>query len=150
MRKVSPSEQARPRQPASPQRRPGTTAVQLAFVAPWFFLFVLALIEFGRGFMVTNQLNSAARDGCRLGVLSGKTYSDITTTVDNDMQAAGITGYSTTIKVNDTVVTSKTYSPNANDQIQVSILVPVGNVSWLPWPHWLTGSLYGQFNLLHE
>jgi Flp pilus assembly protein TadG len=138
------------RYPAAPQGRRGTAAVQFALVAPWFFLFVLGLIEFGRGFMVTNELNSAARNGCRLGVLSGKTYSDITTSVDNDMSAAGITGYSTTIKVNDTVVTSTTFSPSTNDQVQVSILVPVGNVSWLPWPQWLAGSLYGQFNLLHE
>jgi Flp pilus assembly protein TadG len=134
----------------SMRRRAGTSAVQFALVAPWFFLFVLGLIEFGRGFMVTNQLNSAARDGCRVGVLGSKTYTDITTAVDNDMSAAGITGYSTTIKVNDAVVTSTTYSPSTNDQVQVSISVPVGNISWLPWPQWLQGSLYGQFNLLHE
>jgi Flp pilus assembly protein TadG len=124
--------------------------VEFAVVAPVFLLFVLGLIEMGRGFMVTNQLNSAARNGCRTGVLSSKTYTDITNSVDNDMKAAGITGYSTTVKVNDTAVTSNTYSPNTNDQIQVSVSVPVGNVSWLPAPIWLTGSLYGQYNLLHE
>jgi Flp pilus assembly protein TadG len=131
-------------------RRWAVTTVEFAVVAPVFIFFVLGLIEMGRGFMVTNQLNSAARDGCRTGILSSKTYTDITTTVDNDMQAAGITGYSTTVKVNDTAVTSNTYAPNSNDQIQVTISVPVGNVSWLPTTFFLTGSLYGQYNLTHE
>jgi Flp pilus assembly protein TadG len=140
-----------PRHPPvrGPVRR-GTTAVEFAFVAPVFFAMVLGMIEVGRGIMVTHQLTSAARDACRVGVLSTKTYSDVTGTVDTAMKAQGITGYSTTVMVNDTTVTSKTFSASSNDQIQVVVSVPVGNITWVPVDHFLQGSLTGQFTLRRE
>ena len=51
--------------------------VEFAIIAPVFFVFVLGLVELGRGLMVQHLLTNAARQGCRLGVIEGKTYTDI-------------------------------------------------------------------------
>lgn len=128
--------------------RAGVTAVEFAFVFPVFVIFVLGLIEIGRGFMVTHELTSAARNGCRVGVLQGKSNTDIQAVVDAALKALGVSGYTTTVKVNDVVANASTAV--SNDQIQVTITVPVANITWLPGAQYLRGNLYGQFNLRRE
>jgi Flp pilus assembly protein TadG len=139
-----------PTRPRATRRavRAGAAALEFAFVAPWFFCLVLGLVEVGRGFMVTHQLNSAARDGCRVGVLSSKTDTDIKTTVANELKAQGISGYTTTILINDATYT--TFAPNSNDEIKVRVNVPVANITWLPGGTHLSGSLQGEYNLRRE
>src|SRR5579884_3784762 len=51
----------------SPVLRRGATAVEFALVAPVFFMFILGLIELGRGMMVQSLLENAARAGVRTG-----------------------------------------------------------------------------------
>jgi Flp pilus assembly protein TadG len=51
-------------------RRRGATAVEMAVVAPVFFLLVFGLVEFGRMVMVKQALAEAARAGCRKAVLA--------------------------------------------------------------------------------
>jgi Flp pilus assembly protein TadG len=122
--------------------------VEFAFVAPVFFMLVLGLIELGRGMMVTHELTSAARDGCRVGVIQGKTDTDIKAAVSSALSAQGISGYSTTIRVNDVVPSS--FSIQSNDQLTVQVSVPVSNVTWLPGGQYLSGSLTGRFTLRRE
>jgi Flp pilus assembly protein TadG len=128
--------------------RRAVTAVQFAFVAPVFLFFVLGLIEVGRGIMATHELNSAARDACRVGILQNKTDSDMKTVVANAMSQAGITGYTTTVYVNGAV--QKSFAANSNDTIKVQVQVPVGNISWVPVERFLTGSLTGEYTLKRE
>jgi Flp pilus assembly protein TadG len=130
--------------------RSATAAVEFAVIAPVFFLLVLGLVEVGRGIMVTHELNSAARDGCRVGVLPNKGYSDITAAVDNALQPQGIRGYSVTVLVNDVVVPPGSFAPSSNDQITVQVSVPVRNVTWLPGGQFLQGNLSGSFTLRRE
>jgi Flp pilus assembly protein TadG len=124
------------------------TAVQFAFVAPVFIWLVLGLIEVGRGLMVTHELNAAARDGCRVAVLQGKSDTDVQSAVTSSLGNQGLTGYSTTVKVNDVVANCNTAS--SNDEISVYVSIPVTNVSWLPGIHYLMGSLTGRFSLRKE
>src|SRR4051812_26372552 len=72
--------------------RRGATAVEFALVAPVFFMIVLGMVEVGRGLMVVHLLNNAARQGCRAGVLPGKTTSQINTVVIGALQSQGISG----------------------------------------------------------
>jgi Flp pilus assembly protein TadG len=130
--------------------RSGTAAVQFAFCAPVVIFLVLGMIEVGRGLMVSHELASAARNACRIGVLDSKGYGDITAAVDNSLKPQGITGYTTTVKVNDTVVTPSTFAPNSNDEITVQVTVPVSNITWLPGGTFLRGNLTGQYNLRRE
>src|SRR3974390_1590511 len=68
-------------------RRRGASAVEFAVVAPFFFLLVLGLIEFGRALMVQHMLNNAARIGARVATIEGKANSDVTTAINTAMQS---------------------------------------------------------------
>ena len=133
--------------PARCKRR-GVAAVQLAIVAPVFFIFVFGLIEIGRGFMVSHLLANAARDGCRKGVVFGKSNSDVTNTIASLMTAHGIQGYTTTVKVNDVVKDVSTAA--SNDEVTVTLSVPVANITWLPGGQYLKGTLTGRYSLRRE
>jgi Flp pilus assembly protein TadG len=134
--------------PTSRRRRRGTTTVEFAFVVPLFFLFVLVLIEFGRGMMVTNLLHNAAREGCRQGILGNKSDSDITAAVDNALKNQGISDRTITITVNNKKADAST--ANSGDEITVVVTAPVAKVTWLPVPQHLAGNLTARFTANRE
>ncbi len=51
-------------------RQAGAAVVELAVVAPVFFLMLFGLVEVGRTIMVKHALTEAARAGCREAILS--------------------------------------------------------------------------------
>jgi TadE-like protein len=57
-----------PRSRPTPRRATGV--VEFAFVAIVFFTFLFGIIEFGQLVMVNNLLDSAAREGARVGVVN--------------------------------------------------------------------------------
>ena len=132
----------RKRTPAGSIRtRRGAAAVEFACVAPLLFVVILGIIEFGRAMMVSELLNNAARNGARTGALTGSDNSAITSAVNNSLSGTGISGASSSIKVNG-------YSANASaavsgDAILVSVTVPYANVSWLPVTQFLSGKTLG-------
>jgi Flp pilus assembly protein TadG len=135
------------------QRRPrafrhGASVVEFAIVIPIFFLFILALIEIGRGMMVTNLVHNAARAGCREGILPNKADNDITTAVDAALSGQGLKGRTITIKVNDTVANAST--AQSKDEVTVVVSVPVTQNTWLPFAGSITGNLVGQYTLTRE
>lgn len=50
--------------------RRGATVVEMALVAPIFFLLVFAIVEFGRAVMIKHSLTEAARAGARTAALA--------------------------------------------------------------------------------
>ena len=67
--------------PNTAKRRSGATVVEFALVAPVLFMFLFGLIEWGRVVMVQQSLTNAAREGCRMAVLS--TANDHQTVVES-------------------------------------------------------------------
>jgi hypothetical protein len=59
-----------PHQRLPKRGRPGAAVVELAFVAPVFFLLMFGLVELGRTLMVQHAVTEAARAGCREAILS--------------------------------------------------------------------------------
>jgi hypothetical protein len=57
--------------------RRGTSVVEAAVCLPVFFFFFLALVEFGHARMVQTVLQSACRNGVRLGSTEGVTTSQV-------------------------------------------------------------------------
>lgn len=57
--------------------RRGATTVEMALVAPLFFLFVFGLVEYGRVQMVKNMLHAACRSAARLGAMEGVKTADV-------------------------------------------------------------------------
>src|SRR5262249_18119582 len=126
-------------------QRIGATTVEFAVISPVIFLFVFGLIELARGIMVTHLLTNAARNGCRVGIIEGKSNQDITTAVNNTLTATGISGDSITVYVNDN--NGDTVNAQPGDEVTVRVLVPVANVSWVPVPNYLAGNLQGKYTL---
>ena len=52
------------------RRTRGQAVIELALVLPLLLLVVFGITEFGRAWMCMNVLTSAARDGCRLAVVT--------------------------------------------------------------------------------
>jgi Flp pilus assembly protein TadG len=128
--------------------RKGTALLQFAVVFPVFFVFILGFIEFGRANMVASLLNNAARNGCRVACLSGKSNTDVTNSISTSLASQGIRNYTTSIKINDTVANAST--ANSGDKITVIVAVTTANVTWIPGTGLLKGSLTGKCTLYRE
>jgi Flp pilus assembly protein TadG len=128
--------------------RAGAAAVEFAVVGSVFVILVLGIIEIGRALMVEHLLTNAAREGARLGVVEGKSTSDITTATYAALSGMGISGDVATVEVNDNVADASTANPT--DEITVLVSVPVSKITWLPVPKYLSGSLTAQYTLRRE
>lgn len=142
-----PTERRQTPRPTKARHRQGIAASEFAILAPFLFFLVMGIFEMSRAIMIKEILSNAARKGCSKGIIAGKTYSDITTEVNDIMTDMGIntSQVTTTIQVatysgsgtNNTptwgtaaTVTSSTFSPSACDQISVKVSVPVTSVLW--------------------
>jgi Flp pilus assembly protein TadG len=151
---------ARARRP----RRRGAAAVEFAVVAPIFFVLCLGIIEFGRGLMVTELLNEAARKGCRKGIIEGTSTQQIKDAATNFLSTVGINGETAQVIINDGVGNvSEAQTMPAYTEITVIVQVPVSNVTWMPTagmtiyvpgagqvPVGPSGNLTGQFTMRRE
>jgi Flp pilus assembly protein TadG len=125
--------------------RPGASSVEFAVVAPVFFLFVLGVIELGRGIMVEHLMLNAARQGCRVGILPSNGNTEITTAVNSTLAPLGITNDTITVQVNDGVKDAK--DAKTNDEITVMVSVPVSSITWVPVTNYLSGTISAQYTL---
>ena len=121
--------------PTRPRR--AAAVVEFAVVAPLLFALVLGIIEFGRAMMVLELLNNAARAGCRAGVLSGSTNTDVNSAITTALTGSGVNSPSTTIDVNGSQADVST--AQTGDTISVTVSVGADAVTWLPVPQFLGG-----------
>lgn len=75
----------------------GQSVVEFALVLPLILLVLFGITEFGRAWMTANILTSAAREGCRLAVVTGPNVGAVTTRVNNVCAAAGVTPTNITV-----------------------------------------------------
>lgn len=129
-------------------RRRGAAAVEFAVVAPVFFLLIFGIIDIGRGMMTSSLLTNAARAGCRVAVIDGKSDSDVKAAVDATVKGQGMSTPTTSVKVNGKTANASTAV--SRDLITVSVSVPVNEVSWLPTQWFVKGNITGQFTLQRE
>jgi Flp pilus assembly protein TadG len=116
------------------RQRRGAAIVEMAVVAPIFVFFIFGQIEAARLGMVAQLLVTAARDGCRVAVINGKTNADVTAQINSDLTYAGITGVTTTQTPTDCTTVHMGDTPNT---VAITLSVPFSSVSWLPTPYFL-------------
>jgi Flp pilus assembly protein TadG len=137
--------------PARGRKRTAAFIVEFAIVAPIMFLFMLALFEFGRTFMVMELLTEGARVGCRKAIIEGTSSDQIRTTVTTYLTSVGINGDSVGIIVNDASInTVEAANQPAYSEMTVQVTVPVSKISWVPNPLFTSGTLSGQFTMRRE
>lgn len=126
-------------------RRRGAAAVEFAVLAPFLFILVVGMVEMARAIAMKDMLSNAARKGCSTGITINKTYSNITSDVNDILTDQGIDSTKATITVqvasytggtttpswgSFTTVTTATYAPQVLDQVQVKVSIPVTAVLW--------------------
>ena len=65
--------------------RRGTAVVEAAIVLPIYLMVLFAVFEFGHAQLVINLLNSACRNGARIGSTEGTTTDDVIARVNQTM-----------------------------------------------------------------
>lgn len=75
----------------------GQSVVEFALVLPLILLVLFGITEFGRAWMTMNILTSAAREGCRLAVVTAPDVTAVTAKVTEVCNAAGITPTAITV-----------------------------------------------------
>jgi len=89
-------------------------------------------VEFGYFFFVKNTVQGAAREGARVAITPTASNSDVTTAVNNALQAAGMrpADFTTTVKVAGVVANCNTAV--AGQSVEVSVQATWGTVGLRP------------------
>jgi Flp pilus assembly protein TadG len=129
-----------PSRPALARRLDGA-AVELAVLAPFLIAIMLGMFEISRGLMVKQALGSAARKGCRTGILHQYGNSDIIADATNIMRDNGFdqTQFNPPQIGTITIVVT---DPNANalqdsldapegSTVSVQVAIPITSVKWV-------------------
>jgi len=119
------------------KRSKGSSAVEMAVVAPVIVAFIMGQIEASRLGMVSQLLTTAAREGCRVAVVPGHTQSDVQTRINTVLSGSGVTVG--TVTPTCPAPYSWTSAPQGT-AITVSLSVPYSQVSWLGAPFYLTNA----------
>ena len=130
-------------------QRTAAALVEFAVVAPLMFMFMLAIFEFGRTFMVMELLTEGARVGCRQAVVEGTTSQQIQNAVTSYLTGVGVNGDTVSVIVNDTPGLEAANQP-AYSEMTIKVTVPVSSISWVPNPLFTSGTLSGQFTMRRE
>lgn len=145
------------RQPDQAVERRGAAVVEFALVAPLFFMLVLGVIEFGQAFMVSQLINSAAREGARLAITDGSTNADVETVVTDVIQRSTTTDpNNVTVAVS---VTEAAGNPSAANEVSnaskrdlctVNVTVPYADVALITGSFLQSVTLRGNCSMRHE
>ena len=73
------------------RNRRGSAVVEMALVLPFLLLLVFGITEFGRAWMTVNVLQTAAREGARLAVVTAPDVTAVTARATAVCAAAAIT-----------------------------------------------------------
>ena len=73
------------------RRNRGQSIIEFALILPLLLLVLFGITEFGRAWMVSNILTSAAREGCRLAVVTAPDSTLVFARVTQVCDAAGVT-----------------------------------------------------------
>ena len=128
--------------------RRAASAVEFAVIASVFFTFVLGFVELGRGFMIQHLMSNAARQGCRVAILEGKSSSDVNSAVYSVLSGQGVSGDTVTVQVDDAAANASSAQPG--DEITVSVSIPASSVSWVPGAQFLFGTITGKYTMRRE
>ena len=130
--------------------------VELAVCLPLLVMIILAIIEFGRGMMVAELLNDAARVGARQAILAGSTNTAVSQTITNFVQSTNVNSQAITVTI---TVTPAAGNPDPANQIAnahlgdvcaIAVRVPFDQVSYIPGTYLAGNTLKGACSMLHE
>ena len=103
--------------------RRGGALIEMALVMPVLLAVTMGGIEFGYFFFVKHNMQAAARDGVRAGVVSGATNTDVTNAVTRVLNAAGLgsSGHTVSITNAQTDAALNVNTATAGTPVRVSV-----------------------------
>lgn len=134
-------------------RRRGATLVEMALVAPIFFMVVLAIIEFGRAMMVSQMVTNAAREGARMACIDGSSNATVKQRIQDFLQdaAAVAPGAETiTITVDNANAGNEVANAVRGDACTIQIQVPFDQVQYVAGKYLSGVNLVGHSTMRHE
>jgi hypothetical protein len=134
------------------RKRTAVAAVEMAFVVPVLCTIALGMFELGRGVMVKQILDDAARKGCRTGIIHQYGNSDIINDVTNVMQDNGFSSNQFNPQNNIGAINIIVIDPNGNvlpdsldappgTMVSVQVVIPAASVNWVS-SVFLTNSMF--------
>ena len=72
------------------RRNRGQSVIEFALILPLLLVVLFGITEFGRAWMTVNILTSAAREGCRLAVVTAPDVAAVTARATTVCNAAGV------------------------------------------------------------
>lgn len=118
---------------AGRRTRHGVAATEFAIVVPLFLLFVIGIIELGRGLMVQQVLINASRVGARQAITFGATSASVKSAVADYAASVTVPTVAVTVAPDPAAATP-------GQPITVSTSVQYSDISWLPSPWFLGGA----------
>jgi Flp pilus assembly protein TadG len=112
---------------AGSHRRRGAAVVEMAVVAPVFFLLIVGIIEFGRILMVQEVVTNASREGARRAVMESATPQQVQDLVDGYLTNASISGASMTLSPS-----TLGNDVGGGQPVTVTVSIPYSSVTWFP------------------
>lgn len=146
--------------------RSGTTLVEMALVLPVFFLFVMAIIEFGHAYLVIGTMTAAVKKAARMGAADGVTTQQVIDEVERILGSSIDMSNATILVKNGSVfdepgvdASAVSYSSLGDLELTdaedaqlfiVRVEVPYDDVALLP-PFWAGGlQLHSESVMRHE
>jgi Flp pilus assembly protein TadG len=122
--------------------RRGTTAIEFALVAPVFFLFVIAAVDFGRMNILRHTADNAAYEAARHAMVPGATAAEAITKANTILSSVGTIGSTVTV---DPAVLGLSV-----EEITVTVNIPMNQNGWIA-PHFTDGkTIVGRSRLRTE
>ncbi len=128
----------------------------MAVCLPVLVMIILAIIEFGRGMMVSELLNDSARVGARQATLASSSNAVVTQTVTSFLQSTSINSEAATVTI---TVTPAAGNPDPGNQLAnahtgdlcaIEVQIPFNLVSFIPGTYLAGKTLTGTCTMLHE
>lgn len=113
----------------SRRRRRGTAVVETAFVLPVYLTLLLGIAEFGHAQLVINLLNSACRNGARIGSTEGTATADVVARVNQTVGAAVATNKVTVYVKDASVFDSGGATPTTDSALEGLPSLEVANAN---------------------
>jgi len=104
----------------------GSVTVELAVILPVFLLILFGICEFGRVMMVSQMLNSAAREGARVAALPGTSNSMVIERITQELANAGLTpdGFE--------FIPADVSTAARNQPVSVRVRINYESIAWAP------------------
>lgn len=131
--------------------RRGTIAFDMAIMTPIFLVLAVGIIEYGRGLMVCNLIDDAAREGTLTALQSGATNTEVRSAVQEFLKSAmGLEATDVSVSIN-IVPGPANLDPqhqiadsHPGDRISVKVRVPPSKIALLPGEFWRTQKYVGE------